>query len=120
MTSVDDKAMTLARVDMVELLARVVRETAETAREVHENYEAYINGAWKCVSYPMKPTLFQKCRSKKDESDGGGGNKIGATLVARMKRMENLAKILADAWMVKCQRRCVEGLKSYKVMGLMS
>ena len=87
MTLVDDKAMTLARVDMVELLARVVRETAETAREVHENYEAYINGAWKCVSYPMKPTLFQKCRSKKDESDGGGGNKIEATLVVREARV---------------------------------
>ena len=45
MTSVDDKAMTLARVDMVELLAHVARETTETAREVRENYAAYISGA---------------------------------------------------------------------------
>ena len=49
----------------------------------------------------MKPFLFQKCRSEKDESDGGGGNKIGATLVTRMKRMENLAVTLIDAWVVK-------------------
>ena len=42
MTSVDDKAMTLARVDMVKLLACVA---CETAREVRENYAAYISGA---------------------------------------------------------------------------
>ena len=30
----------------------------------------------------MKPILFQKCRLEKDESDGDGDNKIGATLVA--------------------------------------
>ena len=34
----------------------------------------------------MKPILFRKCRSKKDESNGGKGNKIEATLVAREAR----------------------------------
>ena len=31
----------------------------------------------------MKPILFGKCRSEKDESDGGDDNKIGATLMGR-------------------------------------
>ena len=86
MTLVDDKTMTLAKVDVVELLvcvACVVREIAETVREACENYAAYTSGAWKHVSCPMKPILFRKSRSEKDESDGGGGNKIEATLVVR-------------------------------------
>ena len=87
MTSADDKTMTSARADVAELLvcvARVVRETAETVREARENYAAYTSGAWKRVSCPMKPILFRKSRSEKDESDGGRGNKIEATLVARV------------------------------------
>ena len=86
MTSVDDKMMTLAKVDVAELLvcvARVVRETAETVREARENYAAYTNGAWKHVSCPTKPILFRNSRSEKDESDGGDDNKIGATLMGR-------------------------------------
>ena len=34
----------------------------------------------------MKPILFQRCRSEKEDSDGVGGNKIGATLMAREAR----------------------------------
>ena len=34
----------------------------------------------------MKPILFQRCRSEKEDSDGVGGNKIGATLMAREVR----------------------------------
>ena len=86
MTSVDDKTMTSARVDVAELLACVARvacEIVETARAARENCAAYTSGTWKHVSYSIKPILFQKSRSKKDESDGGGGNKIGATLVTR-------------------------------------
>ena len=90
MTSADDKTMTLARADVAELLvcmARVMRETAKTVREARENYAVYTSGAWKRISYPMKPILFRKSRSEKDESDGGGGNKIEATLVAREARV---------------------------------
>ena len=90
MTSVDDKMMTLTKADVAELLvcvARVARETAETMREARENYVAYTSGAWKHVSCPMKPILFRKSRSEKDESDGGGGNKIEATLVVREARV---------------------------------
>ena len=67
MMSVDDQTMKLAKVDMVELLAHVARETVEMACEVRENYATYISGAWKCESYPTKPILFRKCRSEKDE-----------------------------------------------------
>ena len=35
------------------------------------------------MSYLIKLILYQKCRSEKDESDGGGRNKVGATLVER-------------------------------------
>ena len=34
----------------------------------------------------MKQILFRRCRSEKEDSDGVGGNKIGATLVAREAR----------------------------------
>ena len=34
------------------------------------------------MAYSMIPILFQRCRSKKDDFDGLGSNKIGATLVA--------------------------------------
>ena len=34
----------------------------------------------------MKPILFRRCRSEKDDFEGVGGNKIGATLVAREVR----------------------------------
>ena len=34
------------------------------------------------MGYLMKPILFRRCRSKKLDSNGVGGNKIGATLVA--------------------------------------
>ena len=50
----------------------------------------------------MKPILFRKCRSKKDESNGGKGNKIGATLVtreARGKFGQNLdRRVVARGW----------------------
>ena len=35
---------------------------------------------------PIKPILFRKCRSEKDDSDDVDGNKSGATLVARETR----------------------------------
>ena len=35
---------------------------------------------------PMKPFLFRRCRSEKDDSDGVDGNKIRATLVTREAR----------------------------------
>ena len=35
------------------------------------------------MGYPMKPILFRRCRSEKDDSDGASSHKIGATLVAR-------------------------------------
>ena len=38
------------------------------------------------MSYLIKLILYQKCRSEKDESDGGGRNKVGATLVEREVR----------------------------------
>ena len=84
MTSADDKMMMSARDDVAKLLARVARvanETVKTVREARENCAAYTSDVWKYVSYPMKPILFWKSRSKKDESNGGEGNKIGATLV---------------------------------------
>ena len=83
MTSVDDKTMTSARVDVAELLACVARVACEIVETAREKCAAYTSSTWKHVSYLMKPILFQKSRSEKDESDGGGGNKIGATLVTR-------------------------------------
>ena len=53
------------------------------AREAHELDARYTGSAWERVSYPMKPIPFQRYRSQKDNFDGGGGNKIGATLVVR-------------------------------------
>ena len=38
------------------------------------------------MSYLIKLILYQKCRSEKDESNGGGRNKVGATLVERETR----------------------------------
>ena len=38
------------------------------------------------MNRPMKPILFQRCRSEKDDSDGVSVNKIGATLVAHEAR----------------------------------
>ena len=61
-------------------VARVMRETVETARE---NCTTYTSSMWKLVNYPMKPILFRKCRLEKEKFDGGRGNKIGVTLVAR-------------------------------------
>ena len=55
----------------------------KTTREAHELDARYTGNAWECVSYPMKPIPFQRYRSEKDNSDGGGSNKIGATLVVR-------------------------------------
>ena len=87
MTSADDKTLTSARADMVELFGTCgVSEAAKMAREARELGVAYIDGTWECVSYSMKPILFQKCRSEKDEFDGGRGNKIGAILVVREVR----------------------------------
>ena len=89
MTSVDDKTLMLARADVAELFGacgawRVWRgEAAETVCEAREHGATYTSDAWEHVSHPMKPILFQKCRLEKDEYDGGGGNKIGAALVAR-------------------------------------
>ena len=34
----------------------------------------------------MKPILFRRCRSEKDDSDGVDGNKIKATLMAHEGR----------------------------------
>ena len=34
----------------------------------------------------MKPILFRKCRSEKEDSDGGGNNEIGVALVAHEAR----------------------------------
>ena len=34
----------------------------------------------------MKPILFRRCKLEKEDSYGVGGNKIGATLVARETR----------------------------------
>ena len=83
MTSIDDKTMTSARVDVAELLACVARVACEIVETACEKCATYTSSTWKHVSYPMKPILFQKSRSEKDESDGGGGNKIEATLVTR-------------------------------------
>ena len=47
----------------------------------------------------MKPILFQICRSEKDNSDEGGDELIGATLVAREARGQ-AAESLTGAW--KC------------------
>ena len=74
---VDDDVNCLAR------KARGAREAAETARESHELGAGYTGSTWERVSHFMKPILFLRCRSKKDDFDSGGGNKIGATLVVR-------------------------------------
>ena len=34
------------------------------------------------VSHSLRPILFRQCRSKKDDSNSSGGDKIGATLMA--------------------------------------
>ena len=54
------------------------RDAAETARELDA---VYTSDTWEHVSYPMKLILFRKCRSKKEDSDGGGSNEIGVALV---------------------------------------
>ena len=63
-------------------LACVARGTREVAETVHELDAMYTGGVWEHVSYPMKPILFRKCRSEKEDSDGGGNNEISVALVA--------------------------------------
>ena len=88
MTSTDDKVLMSARADVAELLAHVVCGAcgSKDSAWAHEHGAVYTCGMWERMSNPMKPILFRKCRLEKDESNGGKGNNIRATLVARETR----------------------------------
>ena len=49
------------------------------------------------MEIPIRPFFLQLCRAEKDDSDEGGGELIGATLVAREAR-GHAAESLTSAW----------------------
>ena len=58
------------------------------------NFAEILGGAWRCVDCPMRPILLRWYRSEKDDSDDGGGELIGAILMA----CETTAESLTGAW----------------------
>ena len=49
------------------------------------------------MGIPIRSIFLRLCRSEKDDSDEGGGELIGATLVAREARGQ-AAEYLTGAW----------------------
>ena len=61
------------------------------------NHAGALVGAWGHVKSPMRPILLRWCRSEKDDSDDGGGELIGAILMACEMR-EKAAESLTGMW----------------------
>ena len=73
--------MTSARVDVALMMSQMTSASGKVARVTHEAYSCCCRKFQVACEPFVEADSFRRCRSKKDNSDSSGSNRIGATLM---------------------------------------